>query len=78
MRCVGVRPLRTAHREAVTYLHVARIRLGAEPAEWPGPTNRPGAAWPDNGWYLGVLERGEQPQLPAGVRRIEGHNSAYG
>jgi hypothetical protein len=64
--------------EAVSYLHVARIRLAAEPAQWPGPTNRPGAVWPADGWYLGVLRHGEQPQLPAGVRRVDGQGSAYG
>lgn len=48
----------------VDYLEVRRMQLGAEPAEWPSPTSRPGAVWSPTSWYLGVLD-GSVPVLPA-------------
>jgi hypothetical protein len=63
--------------QAVEYLDVRRMQLGAEPAEWPAPVDRPGAHW--RGYYLGVLDGGE-PQLPAEAGRPWGHEQggAYG
>jgi hypothetical protein len=62
--------------QAVDYLEVRRLQLGAEPAEWPGPVNRPGAVW--GGYYLGLLD-GNEPQLPAEAGQLWGHElgSAY-
>jgi hypothetical protein len=31
--------------QPVEYLEVRRMQLGAEPAEWPAPVDRPGAHW---------------------------------
>ena len=63
--------------EPVAYLEVRRTLLGAEPAEWPAPIDRPSAHW--RGYYLGVLD-GAEPQLPADAGTPWGHSqgSAYG
>ena len=63
--------------QPVAYLEVRRMRLGAEPAEWPAPVDRPGAHW--RGCYLGILD-GREPQLPpeAGVAWGTWQGSAYG
>jgi hypothetical protein len=65
--------------QPVEYLHVPRIRLGAEPAEWPPPRDRPEAAWSSGAWYLGILD-GSDPQLPpqAGTPWGTSQGSAYG
>jgi hypothetical protein len=62
---------------AVEYLHVRRMQLPAEPAEWPAPVDRPGAHW--RGYYLGLLD-GAEPQLPAEAGRAWGtqQGGAYG
>jgi hypothetical protein len=62
---------------AVQYLEVRRMQLGAEPAEWPAPVDRPGGRW--RGYYLGVLD-GSEPQLPAeaGTAWGKSQGSAYG
>ena len=63
--------------QPVEYLEVRRMQLGAEPAEWPAPVDRPGAHW--RGCYLGILDGGE-PLLPAEAGRPWGgsQGSAYG
>jgi hypothetical protein len=63
--------------EPVEYLEVRRMLLGAEPAEWPAPIDRPGAHW--RGYHLGVLD-GAEPQLPpeAGAPWGQSQGSAYG
>ncbi|HEY3089761.1 MAG TPA: hypothetical protein VGJ59_17055 [Jatrophihabitantaceae bacterium] len=63
--------------QPVEYLEVRRMQLGAEPAEWPAPVDRPGAHW--RGYYLGVLD-GREPRLPADPGRPWGHEQggAYG
>jgi hypothetical protein len=63
--------------QPVEYLEVRRMQLGAEPAEWPGPVDRPGAHW--RGYYLGLLD-GSEPQLPAEAGNAWGttQGSAYG
>ena len=63
-------------QEPVEYLEVRRMRLGAEPAEWPAPVDRAGAHW--RGYYLGVLD-GREPQLPpeAGTQWGDRQGSAY-
>jgi hypothetical protein len=63
--------------QAVEYLEVRRMQLGAEPAEWPAPVDRTGAHW--HGYYLGVLD-GSEPQLPPEAGRAWGteQGGAYG
>jgi len=64
----------------VAYLEVPRMQLGAEPAEWPPPRDRPGAVWDlESSFYLGVLD-GAEPRLPAEAGRPWGDHqgSAYG
>jgi hypothetical protein len=62
----------------VEYLQVRRIQLGAEQARWPAPVDQPGTHW--RGYYLGILNDGEEPQLPAEADTTRGHEQggAYG
>lgn len=77
VRRLGARPIRRTATRTGRVLEVRRTLLGAEPAEWPAPIDRPSAHW--RGYYLGVLD-GAEPQLPADAGTPWGHSqgSAYG
>ncbi len=61
---------------ASDYAHIPRITLAADTAaRWPSPRDRPGAAWQDDGWFLGILD-GTDP-LPPTSQRL-GNRNAYG
>jgi hypothetical protein len=45
-----------------------RVRLVEDRTLWPPPVGRPHAVWPDDGWFVGVLN-GDDPPLPASYQR---------
>lgn len=59
------------------YTPPPRLVLPDDRAAWPAPQPRPHAAWPDDGWFLGVLDGGI-PRLPDGWGRAGTGWSAYG
>jgi hypothetical protein len=59
------------------YAPPPRIQLGDHRTAWPAPQPRPQAAWPDDGWFAGVLDGGIPP-LPPGFDRAGAGLSAYG
>lgn len=64
--------------QPIYYLHVPRIKLGAEPALWPGPRSRPDAHWPATGaYYFGALDHGQKPELPPEAGEVGGKGTHY-
>jgi hypothetical protein len=57
---------------ASEYGGIPRITLGADTVQWPAPHGRPGAAWQEDGWFLGIL-KGTDP-LPPTAQRLGNRN----